>query len=494
MPVKMSAGSGGRGSRTRLINESDTNEGKKWPCEYCTYENWPASKRCTLCHAPRPPQLITDSVNEEQDIYKMAALVQAKNSDSCGGEGNSSGTNLAATSGGTSLVSVGTGGNGSTNKWACAMCTFVNLPRSSRCTQCLSPRHKTSPVQSSPSLHSGNVGVVTDVSVGGGNGRSTPNRNPPSSPEAAKAINNDINRVVATVGKSASSTMPSSQVCKWSCKVCTYENWPRSTKCTLCGTTRGRTLSDSNFHNCVTNSTTVLSPVSVSSVSVTASITELHDTAKRQRCASSTPRNSDNPDGNNQDMAGAAGAGSSVVEDCHLKLLRRRLRDKDWLWLNACHGVVDGDPNAIKAFIVAGGNPSRQLSADEVLLLSRPSAFEVGHTLVHLALRFHQEDMLAVLLAATDAASKCVKRLPCHASPDLASDIRRHIASSLRQRKGDFPCYFFSDCITFALPTGTSFSFLLWLYNLSFCCILTLQDACLNGYCSWLHVYVHTWI
>lgn len=450
MPIKMSAGSGGQGSGGP-ISESDTMEGRKWPCEYCTYENWPASKRCTLCHAPRPLQLITDNVNEEQDIYKMAALVQDNNSDSCGGEGSSSGTNTATISSSTGVVSVGIGGGGNSfgNKWACVMCTFVNLSRSSRCMQCLSPRHKAPSVQPSSSLQSANVSTGTSVGHGRGTGLSTPNHNPPGPPETTKATNNDINRAVASLGKSASSVMPSSHVCKWSCKVCTYENWQRSTKCTLCGTARGRTLSDSNIHNCVTKSTTILSPVSVSSVSVTTNITEFHETAKCQRWASTATCNPDN-----SDNAGATGAGTSIVEDCHLKLLRRRLRDKDWLWLNACLGVVDSDPNAIEAFIAAGGNPSRQLTADEVLLLSRPSAFEVGHTLVHLALRFRQEDMLAVLLAATDAAAKSVKYLPCHASPHLASDIRRHIASSLRQRKGDFPCFFFSDCVTFALPTG----------------------------------------
>lgn len=168
-----------------------------------------------------------------------------------------------------------------------------------------------------------------------------------------------------------------------------------------------------------------------------------------------SPRSPEGLDGNNQEVAGAGmavGAGSATMDDRKLKLLRQRLRDKDWLWLNACQGVVDGDPNAIEAFIAAGGNPSRQLTADEVLLLARPSAFETGHTLVHLALRFRRDDLLAVLLTATDAAAKTVKRLPCHASPDIASDIRREIASSLRQRKGDFPCYFFTDCVTFALP------------------------------------------
>ncbi len=45
--------------------------------------------------------------------------------------------------------------------------------------------------------------------------------------------------------------------------------------------------------------------------------------------------------------------------------------------------------------------------------------------------------------------------MPSHVSPDIASEILREISASLRQRKGDFPCYFVSDMATFALPAGT---------------------------------------
>ncbi|CAG5132404.1 unnamed protein product, partial [Candidula unifasciata] len=74
------------------------------------------------------------------------------------------------------------------------------------------------------------------------------------------------------------------------------------------------------------------------------------------------------------------------------------------------------------------------------------------YTLVHLALRFQREDMLAILLTATDAAAKATKRLPCMACPDTATDIRRQVVASLRQRKGDFPISFLTDCVTFSLP------------------------------------------
>lgn len=68
-----------------------------------------------------------------------------------------------------------------------------------------------------------------------------------------------------------------------------------------------------------------------------------------------------------------------------------------------CAGVVEGDLSAVEAYKSSGGDIARQLTADEVRLLNRPSAFDSGFTLVHLAIRFQRQDMLAVLLTEVRA-------------------------------------------------------------------------------------------
>jgi hypothetical protein len=45
-----------------------------------------------------------------------------------------------------------------------------------------------------------------------------------------------------------------------------------------------------------------------------------------------------------------------------LKQIKKRMREKDWLWLNACVGVVEGEAQAVEAYIASGGDPYRQLS------------------------------------------------------------------------------------------------------------------------------------
>ena len=90
--------------------------------------------------------------------------------------------------------------------------------------------------------------------------------------------------------------------------------------------------------------------------------------------------------------------------------------------------------------------------------------FKVGYTLVHMAIRFHREDMLAVLLTATEASAKASKRVPCMVCPDLATDIRRQVVTSIRQRKGEFACSYLTDCATFSLPAG-NYVYSLWIDN-----------------------------
>jgi ubiquitin thioesterase ZRANB1 len=140
-----------------------------------------------------------------------------------------------------------------------------------------------------------------------------------------------------------------------------------------------------------------------------------------------------------------------------MRQIRNRLRDIDWLWLTACQGVIDGDVHAVESYLAAGGDPARQITTEESTLLGRTSAFAPGNSLVHLAIRFRREDILPTLLDANEIAScKSRKRVPSYAAPDVAAAIVREISSSLRQRKGEFPCYFLMEMSTFALPAGMS--------------------------------------
>jgi ubiquitin thioesterase ZRANB1 len=66
------------------------------------------------------------------------------------------------------------------------------------------------------------------------------------------------------------------------------------------------------------------------------------------------------------------------------------MREADWAWVSACMGVVEGDACPVEAYLNSGGDPTRKLTAAECSLLARPGVYEIGHTLVHLAVKLHR--------------------------------------------------------------------------------------------------------
>lgn len=60
---------------------------------------------------------------------------------------------------------------------------------------------------------------------------------------------------------------------------------------------------------------------------------------------------------------------------------------------------------------------------------------------------------VSFVFKVSQQAAKCIPAMVC---PELTEQIRREIAASLHQRKGDFACYFLTDLVTFTLPAGNS--------------------------------------
>ena len=70
-----------------------------------------------------------------------------------------------------------------------------------------------------------------------------------------------------------------------------------------------------------------------------------------------------------------------------VRQIRNRLSSSDWLFLNACLGIVNDDASAVRAYLRQEGDRARQLTKEECLVLGQPSTFSAGGTLVHLAIR-----------------------------------------------------------------------------------------------------------
>ncbi|NWZ84043.1 ZRAN1 thioesterase, partial [Poecile atricapillus] len=383
-----------------------TERGIKWACEYCTYENWPSAIKCTMCRAQRPSGTIIT-----EDPFKSGSSDIGRDWDPTSTEGGSSPLICPDSSARPRVKS--SYSMESANKWSCHMCTYLNWPRAIRCTQCLSQRRTRSPTESPQSSGSGSRPV-------------------PFSVDPCEEYN-DRNKL-------------NIRAQHWTCSVCTYENWAKARKCVVCDHPRPNNIE----------------AIELADTEEASSIINEQDRARwRGSCSSgnsqrrsppTTKRESDvKMDFQRIELAGAVGSKEELEVDFKkLKQIKNRMKKTDWLFLNACVGVVEGDLAAVEAYKSSGGDIARQLTADEVRLLNRPSAFDVGYTLVHLAIRFQRQDMLAILLTeVSQHAAKCIPAMVC---PEVTEQIRREIAASLHQRKGDFACYFLTDLVTFTLP------------------------------------------
>ncbi|XP_053168923.1 ubiquitin thioesterase ZRANB1 [Hemicordylus capensis] len=383
-----------------------TERGIKWACEYCTYENWPSAIKCTMCRAQRPTGTIIT-----EDPFKSGSSDGGRDWDPTSTEGGSSPLICPDSSARPRVKS--SYSMESANKWSCHMCTYLNWPRAIRCTQCLSQRRTRSPTESPQSSGSGS-------------------RPAPFSVDPCEEYN-DRNKL-------------NMRTQHWTCSVCTYENWAKARKCVVCDHPRPNNI----------EAIELAETEEASSI-----INEQDRTRWRGSCSSGNSQRRSPPttkresevkmDFQRIELAGAVGSKEELEVDFKkLKQIKNRMKKTDWLFLNACVGVVEGDLAAIEAYKSSGGDIARQLTADEVRLLNRPSAFDVGYTLVHLAIRFQRQDMLAILLTeVSQHAAKCIPAMVC---PELTEQIRREIAASVHQRKGDFACYFLTDLVTFTLP------------------------------------------
>lgn len=342
---------------------------KKWICEYCTYENYPSSLKCTMCRGPKP------FVNE--DIYRLH------------GDKISNDEKFSSTIG--SAAGPLDNNKSKCTKWPTESCTYLNS--SNVCIHCGS-----TPI-SANTLHE----HIQPLRIS-------------QHSDLAQSLSQSRNSPPASLTNLENSRRTSQT--KWMCPTCTYENWPKSTKCAMCGT-------NSSIQRSQASSLIMPSP--------------------DRNVASDI-----NQDDRYKDYILDASQGQNNHEN--ERKLRHLKRNADWNWLNACIGVIEGDPNPVEAYLSSGGDPARTLTASEVAILNRNSAFDVGHTLVHLAIRFQREDLLAILLSQIEGSGSGVKRVPSYVAPDIAADIRRHFASTIRQRKGNFPCNFVTEYPTFTLP------------------------------------------
>ena len=229
-----------------------------WSCEQCSTINRSSNSKCSFC-----------GILNHCEVSK-------KSSGSCGGKKHRSRPAVAQhISTHTAVIDdFITQDNRQVEppiKWTCILCSYKNWPNATKCVMCNKRKNSASLSRSTEDMIAGAVGGPANIEL--------------SSNE---------------------------EQCKWKCFKCTYENWPRSTKCTLC-------------HSSKPSSPPVTPLISTvaSEEGAAVDITELQ--AKVQLLSTSDK----------------------------IKQIRNKMSETDWLFLNACVGVVNNEFSAVQPYIQA---------------------------------------------------------------------------------------------------------------------------------------------
>lgn len=339
----------------------------KWVCPQCTYSNWLTSPFCILCRCQKPPEIIpkTSASRSRAQNQGTSGRVKPPHNRYSSGEASSCSPHIiledSAAAWCASSVACGS------DKWICHSCTYANWPNASRCVMCKVPRAQVE-CQRSEQTH----GCTSNAGAVGG-------KDAPSQTALQPA------QVKGGTCKKYYKAVDNSPHQKWRCPKCTYDNWSSAAKCAMCQSSKVRTPSPPLVeHHPTDRLATKLDGVLPSDNSTSFHQKNANAAAALICAQSPTPSNRHTVvtiDGPEQ---GALKPSSNEIHQ-----IRNRLSSDDWLFLNACVGVVTNDYGPVKKYLRSGaGDKARQLTRDECVVLNNPSKFNVGSTLVQLAIRY----------------------------------------------------------------------------------------------------------
>ena len=268
-------------------------QNNKWDCPACTYLNWSSTVKCTLCGCGRSGEAPPKATVAKIKSYTQNSLSIVKLSPH---DKSSSPSDFH-------------------RPWTCSVCTYSNAGRTSLCSMCQSTRSGEDAHQFRRSPLIRDYAVSSSSSVARG---------------AVGGVSSDTS-IDPNVKKHHKQRHSSSSSKRWKCVECTYGNYIKSTRCTMCGASR-------------------------QGVGIA---TPIRDLPSQRRETSD-----------------------------EMKQIRNRLSMTDWLYLCACEGVAMGDESVVKDYLKGGGDKLRQLTSKEVQLLGGQSTgLTAGSSLVDLALR-----------------------------------------------------------------------------------------------------------
>ena len=345
----------------------------------------------------------------------------------------------------------------SSQKWSCPRCTYYNWPRSKVCAVCRAPPDWVR--KSNESCNNENFSkskspevVSSDDGSAGSSISSNDRRN-------SKATH-------STSGGPNSKTVGSSH--KWQCSACTYENYWKTMKCSVCGKKRSQ-HSINNIDETQSGKEKISPPVTLNRKNTPKgansrkweAVFTIEERMKRLNIRKKSPSFADVKKKAQQLQAAAANLdqnGRDPMSDYKYFQGNNRfsMGKLDWKFLQACWAVSVGAVEPLEAYLFSGGDKKRILSATEAAVLDIPGVVD-RFNLMMIAILFKRARIIEILMNSDKLSSfGChVKHPACGVTSDLTNQITRTISNSLRWKTGAMKCYVFQDnSQTYVLPAG----------------------------------------
>ena len=425
----------------------------KWSCPSCTYHNWLSSLRCILCDCPKPLGLDAKPPGKAR-LPNQPLAPRRKKTLSSAASPHIGGPPLSPRSPGWPDSSAADviqprererSRGAPPRKWHC-VCRHSNWSNSTRCAVCGAVRASTQREWAEPpsggearTISRGESILDYACGVGAVGGSSNVCPDPPLGRDPSPVSHHPTRAKPSKNGNRSSSAENRGNQRKWKCPRCTFENWPRTLKCVMCDSPRRRVpsppLPEAGGSRVAGGLALQLQPSSPTNPPFTSNpapspspsppTTPSLSRAPPSEVVAASPSGSvpslDGPsssptteDRENQPCAPSPGGlASDVAPGIHstsnqVRQIRNRLSAADWLFLNACLGVSNGDETLVKPYLRQSGDRARQLSRDECLVLGE--RFPMGSTLVHLAIRSVRGAGMVVHLAGHLEWQVCVAR------------------------------------------------------------------------------------
>lgn len=447
------------------------NEIIKWSCSVCTYENWPAAFKCTLCGTPRSSSLIEDEMQRMTVTSRRSKILDRKQT--CTGPEatlikcrsctylnqatsfkceqcfqvlcdspalDTHTSRQAATCSPTTAFSTVT----TAGKWTCSQCTYENWPKSKHCVMCYA-----SPV-SSTYLDASNESEPKDISSStASHSSSTTNLGrrlkfrftqlPLTSRDrlwlsACAAVRNGevtpVERYILSGGKIDR---------KLSKQECRYLNFQLH----IGSVCPGNLNLDSNSQYSDDNESGQhlgdVPTVSSDPGSVLASVDcTLSNSGLRFRSGLTLV-----------DLAIRFGR-ADLINLC-IALSGLQSTTTAVTLGNGCRPALSCTNSPTSTIL---RNTHQVRSSQDLWSLNKSGQSTRRLTTPHAGIQIHPALQQLVTRVPNLVSKTRSKWMPCQASPHIAGELRNLIASRIKQKKGDFPCIYLSDWGTFALPSS----------------------------------------